>query len=229
MPAVPKLGVRRGWFSTASARATIPTMHSATGAVVFDEESGHTVCVRVVGRVVTITPADARADSVRLELSSIPSRYWTKPSKERKVTIHTDHSDQFDPTRAVAAQSGGALELRPESPLFIDESQRSASECRSVDLLSSTVDAAREPCADIEQSAHQTHSSVRALHARLLCLGQTVPGLLARVASAAFECVGPTDQTALGEAYFQLLQDALSSHGAARRIYAEQCAYNMLT
>ena len=49
------------------------------------------------------------------------------------------------------------------------------------------------------------------------------------MAGAAFGCVGPADQTALGEAYLQLLKDALSGHGMARQIYAERCAYNMLT
>lgn len=206
MPAVPKLGVRRSWFSTTAARATLPSMHSATGAVVFDEESGQTVRVRVAGRVVTITHADAQDDSYRIVLGAIHSRYWTKPLNERKVTIHTDH--RFDPTRAVAAgSSADAAGLTHESPLFDDSNSPHA-----------------------ETDAHaRTNSSVRALHARLLWLGQTVPGLLARVASAAFDRVGPAEQTALGEAYLQLLQDALSIHGAARRIYAERCAYSMLT
>ncbi len=225
MPA-PKLSVRRSWFSTTAARAALPSMHSATGAVVLDEESGLTVRVRVVGRAVTITPADARADSVRLVLGAVPSRYWTKPPKERRVTMHTDHSDQFDPTRAAAGPNTGPdaepepePEPEPESPLFVDESNRSASVV--ADLAA--------PRADLEAHRLQTCSSVRALHARLLCIGQTVPGLLTRMASAAFDCVGPADQTALGEAYLQLLKDALSSHGTARRIYAERCAYNMLT
>lgn len=223
LPALPKkLSVRRCWFATAAARAAIPSMHSATGAVVLDEESGLTVCVRVAGRVVTITPADARDDSYRLGLGAMHSRYWTKPSSVRKVTIHADHSDQFDPTRAVA--SG------PESPLFVDESSSLPPVVDAppvVVSLSYAVDEVRE-APHAERDA-QTYSSVRALHARLLWIGQTVPGLLSRVASAAFDCVGPADQTALGEAYLELLQNALSTHVAARRIYAEQCAYSMLT
>jgi hypothetical protein len=236
MPALPKLGVRRCWFGTAAARAAIPSMHTATGAIVLDEASGATVRVRVAGRAVTVTPADARDDSYRLGLGAVHGRYLTKTPNARKVTIHADHSDQFDPTRAVAA---GA-----ESPLFVDDSASSRSPVDDappvvVELLDDAppVDPSPSaaPCAvpHAATTVPLTHpdvgSTVRALHARLLCVGQTVPGLLSRVASAAFDCVGPADRTALGEAYLELLQDALSSHAAARRVYAEQCAYTLLT
>jgi hypothetical protein len=50
---------------------------------------------------------------------------------------------------------------------------------------------------------------------------------MVRVASAAFDCVGrECGETALGEMYLALLRDALR-HDAARRLYAEQCAYRL--
>ena len=257
MPAVPKLGVRRCWFSTAWARAALPALHSAHGALILDEETGMTVRVRVVGRAVTIAPAEEHPDATRLSLSAVHSRYWTKTSRGRKVTINTEHSDQFDPTRATRPARVA------ESPLFDDSdpaSQSADDVAAADDVPANDVPAADEsadddvpandvPADDVPAAADAENESagdaaaaesatetedvpgarartLRALHARLLCLGQAVPGLMVRVASAAFECVGPEGETALGETYLALLRDALR-HDAARRLYAEQCAYRL--
>jgi hypothetical protein len=85
---------------------------------------------------------------------------------------------------------------------------------------------AEDRCDEERERANPAeYAAVCALHARLLCLGSVVPGLLARVASAAFSVMREEDASRIGPVYLHYLQSALASSASARTLYSTQCEF----
>ena len=235
-----KLSVRKGWFLTPEARSAFPGILSTQGAIVFDEPTGKTVRVRVANRVATIERLDPREDAVPIDLLSVKQAFLTRG---RRVTINAsasasavgaDNADgvHFDPTCIQAnahvpndygfdEESDNEPPGEPDAP---GDEAPGEPEDRDEDRDEAPGDEDRdEPPRD--ETGSSEYAAVRALHARLLCVGSVVPGLLARVASTAFSVVREEDASLIGPLYLQCLQSALASSAHARRLYTEQCEF----
>ena len=118
----PRLSVRRSWFLTPAARARIPTLAEADGAVVRDAATGAVVRVRVCAhaRTASVQSAEGASPIATIAPADAPPHFRTKRGSQALAPAASPSDAHFDPT--APARRGAPAAAEREADLEHDQS-----------------------------------------------------------------------------------------------------------
>jgi hypothetical protein len=117
----PRLSVRRSWFLTPAARARIPTLAEADGAVVRDAATGAVVRVRVCAhaRTASVQSAEGASAIATIAPADAPPHLRTKRGSQALAPAASPSDAHFDPT--AHARRGAPAAAEREADLEHDQ------------------------------------------------------------------------------------------------------------